>query len=101
MGTNVEALCHIEKKRTQPFLVIIGNESTLKFEQFFVMAERKVVVCNSFLQALDSCFKLYHIMNASFPSQCKDSWEFISSFFFSMTETKGTHLQLTKFLTGD
>ena len=77
---------------------MLGSEDELVGQQFFIMAERKAIPCESFLHAVDVCFKLYTVMNASWPSQCKDIWEFIQSFVYKLKATKISHAALVHFV---
>jgi len=88
VGTNLEEVAERERRRTQPFIILLGQQSTLETTQFCVMVERKHIFCSSFLQALDTCFKIFHVLNINYPAECQAVWEFLESFIYGISEPK-------------
>ncbi|XP_036331192.1 uncharacterized protein LOC118742886 [Rhagoletis pomonella] len=71
-------------RTTQPFLVVImPNECTIS--KIYVALENHFYCMQSFLQALDLCYKIYHTCGLKYPTMCENVWTFIQRFFYDMT----------------
>ncbi|XP_050326764.1 uncharacterized protein LOC126757149 isoform X1 [Bactrocera neohumeralis] len=71
-------------RTTHPFLVVImPNECTIS--KIYVALENHFYCMQSFLQALDLCFKIYHTCNLKYPTMCENVWTFIQRYFYDMT----------------
>lgn len=83
-----------EKRKLQPFIIVIGaNLFTLQeFYIFYFGTHYKV---NSFLKAIDVCFKLFFVLNQRFPPECELLWLFIQQFIFEIKlKTDATNAKL-------
>ena len=63
----------------------------MEVQQICVMAERKIIDCSSVLQAVDTCFKVHHILNAEYSPQVLKVWDFIESFVYELKAVKPTY----------
>ncbi|XP_054740180.1 uncharacterized protein LOC129245809 [Anastrepha obliqua] len=67
-----------------PFLVVImPNECTIS--KIYVALENHFYCMQSFLQALDLCYKIYHTCGLKYPTMCENVWTFIQRYFYDMT----------------
>lgn len=74
---------YLEKNTFQPVILVIGEDlSTLK--EFFVYVDGTILKCSTFLSALDTCFKIFHIFNLEYPCHCQRVYLFIQKFIFSI-----------------
>lgn len=42
---------------------------------------------NTFIECMDTCFKLYYVFDLTYPIQSKKFWVFVQRFFFDIGET--------------
>ncbi|XP_067634203.1 uncharacterized protein [Eurosta solidaginis] len=71
-------------RSTHPFLVVImPNECTIS--KIYVALENNFYCMQSFLQALDLCYKIYHTCGLKYPTICENVWTFIQRYFYDMT----------------
>ena len=73
------------KEHTQPFVFAFG-ESIYDIEkaEFYVYCDNIKYKFNNFLRAFESCFKLYHIFNLTYPKESFNFWTFVQVFFFNI-----------------
>jgi hypothetical protein len=62
----------------QPFILVVGD----KKKQFFVRLEHRMLVASSFLDAVDSTFKLFYVLSIDYPFLGVPIWQFVQQFFF-------------------
>lgn len=68
--------------RGQPLIVVIGNKINPK--DFFVYLNNKYIICQNFLEAVDTCFKVFHLFNLEYPSVSSNVWLFLQKFFYKI-----------------
>ncbi|XP_058976924.1 uncharacterized protein LOC105262100 isoform X2 [Musca domestica] len=66
----------------QPFLILEGNEMDVK--GFYIYFDKNLIKLESFLQSLDVCFKIFHVLSLKYPIACEQSWLFIQKYFFEI-----------------
>lgn len=71
----------------QPFVLILG--SLMEPSQCFVIVERKALIQGSLLKAVDVCFKVFYILDISYPWQCSTTWEFFQKVVFGLDDAGG------------
>lgn len=71
----------------QPYIIAVGN-SVKELTKFYVVVEHVLYKFNSFLLALDTCFKIYTVLNLKYAIECESVWIFIEKFFFRICTTK-------------
>ncbi|PIK52955.1 hypothetical protein BSL78_10158 [Apostichopus japonicus] len=54
--------------RTQPFVLILGG-NYCQPQQLFVIIERKAMVVDTLIAAIDLCYKAYQILDLCYPPQ--------------------------------
>ncbi|XP_031351241.1 uncharacterized protein LOC116176660 isoform X2 [Photinus pyralis] len=68
--------------KVQPFIILIQNDG-INFE-YYVWVESMIHKFETFLKALDYCFKNFHCFNFQYPKECELVWTFIQKFFFEI-----------------
>ncbi|XP_035702724.1 uncharacterized protein LOC110842184 isoform X2 [Folsomia candida] len=79
-----------ESVRTQPFVICIGNLKFLDIQQAFVMVERRLIAAESFVKAVDLCFKIFYVLELKFPEECKSVWEFFDCTVFQTNKVRSS-----------
>lgn len=76
---------YIKTKTTlQPLLVIVGNE--FDYKNFYVFLDDSKFLFDSYLEALQFCFKLMYVLNLKYPIECISVWTFIQKFLFEISD---------------
>lgn len=74
----------MEKKLTlQPIILVIGPDLA-SLVNFYVLFDGILYKVSTFLKALDTIFKLYHVLNFEYPAEAKNLYNFIQSYFFDI-----------------
>jgi hypothetical protein len=60
----------------QPFILVVGSE-ILRVTDFYVVFDNNKYKLNSFLKAVDICFRLFHAFNVKYPVECVNLWTFL------------------------
>ncbi|KAJ8017823.1 hypothetical protein HOLleu_44526 [Holothuria leucospilota] len=63
--------------------------------QCFVIVERKALLQASNLKAVDVCFKVFYILDISYPWQCSTTWEFFQKVAFGLEDAGGNSKTLS------
>jgi hypothetical protein len=96
---DLDDLARRETNRTQPFIVVKGDLSSFTLTEFFVMVERRIVICQSLLQAVDICYKCHHILYVEFSPVCESAWKFIGHMIFEAKSQKKFPASLQQIIT--
>ncbi|XP_037940459.1 uncharacterized protein LOC119673270 [Teleopsis dalmanni] len=67
----------------QPYLIVEGNPSE-GLKSFYIYLSGTIYKFNSFLDSLDICFKLYHVLNLKYPKVCEIPWTLIQKYLFEI-----------------
>lgn len=70
------------KKKLQPLLVAIGEDNDCT--EFYVSMDNHKFKFGSFIEALDICFKVFHLFNFQYPDKCFNCWQFIQLYFYNI-----------------
>lgn len=71
----------------QPYIIGIGD-SYLDLRKFFVIVENTFYSIDTFIKALDTCFKIYTVLNIEYALECEQVWIFIENFFYKLKTSK-------------
>ncbi|KYM97728.1 hypothetical protein ALC62_11588, partial [Cyphomyrmex costatus] len=71
----------------QPLPIIVGsNIDTI--ESCYVSVNDILYKVDTPLRAVDLCFKIFHVMNASYPPEAETAWTFIEQLVYKFPKTK-------------
>lgn len=71
----------------QPYVIAVGTEIK-SLECFFVVLENILYKFDSALKAVDTCFKIFNVLNIMYPLESELVWIFIENFFYKISNTK-------------
>ncbi|XP_055914007.1 uncharacterized protein LOC129947469 [Eupeodes corollae] len=74
----------------QPFILGLGDNNFNTISNFYVYLDGVKFIFNSFLRAVDICFKAFHLFNLEYPLACSQFWSFIENHFYDMKSSKNT-----------
>lgn len=77
----MKALCIERKWKLQPIIFYINTETP----KFAVCFDDIYYQFETFVVALDICFKLFFVFNFEYPVQCFKVWSFIQKYFYKIT----------------
>lgn len=83
---------YYSRQTIQPFILVVG-ESQHNIENFFVYVNGNLYKLNSYIEAVDLCFKIFFVFKTCYPEVCKGPWTFIQKFFYEIilnTDSKQT-----------
>jgi len=83
----------------QPFILVVGTIFHPK--EILVYVYTIMYKVHSILRAIEVCYKIFHLFNLEYPSQCQSSivWLFIQKLFFGVTSKYDTpHPKLVQML---
>jgi hypothetical protein len=73
----------------QPYVIVVGA-SYETISEFYCVNDGLTYKCQSFLHALDLCFKLFFVLRLEYPSPCYFVWVFLEKIMYEMSATKKT-----------
>ena len=66
----------------QPLIIAVGfNISEVTFYVYYDKIKYKLP---SFLTSLDTCFKIFQVLNLKYPRDCSEVWTFIQRYFYGI-----------------
>lgn len=74
----------LNKNTIQPYIFVVGSEITT-LKEFYVSFGNNILKFNSFLSALDICFKVFQIFQLKYPKESALSWLFIQNHIFEIS----------------
>lgn len=77
--------CFTNKITLQPLIVAVGEE--FHYKRYYVVLDDVKYEFQSYLEAINFCFKLIYVLNLQYPPQCQSVWIFIQKFFFNVHES--------------
>ncbi|XP_035712070.1 uncharacterized protein LOC118437260 isoform X2 [Folsomia candida] len=77
-----------ESVRKQPFVLCLGNLKNLEIQQAYIMVERRLMLAESLVKAVDTCFKIFYVLQLQFPEECSGVWCFFDHTVFQTNEIK-------------
>ncbi|XP_052433847.1 uncharacterized protein LOC127974538 [Carassius gibelio] len=95
VGTNmVEYLKEAELTKPFPFVLGLGDDS--QCHQAFVVVGKQALHQNTLLGAVDTCFKLFYVLDIHFPKQCAPVWEFLQTVVYKLPGTESPSVRLLR-----
>lgn len=67
----------------QPLPIIIGRDLD-NIEASYVNVNNVLYNIDNPLKAVDICFKIYHVLNASYPVECEHVWLFLQKLVYAI-----------------
>ncbi|XP_037806699.1 uncharacterized protein LOC119600512 isoform X2 [Lucilia sericata] len=67
-----------------PFILGLGDVNTLEIDKFFIYLDDKLIICDSFMEAFETCFKSFHVFNVSYPMASEPFWIFVENYFYGI-----------------
>ncbi|XP_028392503.1 uncharacterized protein LOC114517060 isoform X2 [Dendronephthya gigantea] len=83
IGTNMPKYLEEESKH-DPHILVTGN--CCQPHQVFVVSSGNVLEKKNMLEAIDTCFKLFYILDINYPWECKTTWEFIQKTIYCLED---------------
>lgn len=83
---------YYSRQTIQPFIVVVGA-SKHNIDSFYVYLNGILYKRNSYIEAVDLCFKIFFVFKTCYPEVCKGPWTFIQKFFYEIilnTDSKQT-----------
>lgn len=89
-------------RNLQPYIIVVGNNIFEVTEAYIIIGNNIKYKLKSFLEAVDTCFKIFFATDAHYPEECLDVWRFIEIAFYQMKQEKKKVLsQAVKHLLSD
>ncbi|XP_011312657.1 uncharacterized protein, partial [Fopius arisanus] len=82
------------RQHVQPYLIVVGSH-VASAEKFFVALDNYIYPVSSALKAIDTCFKIFHVLDAFYPPQSHHLWLLIQRGlyqFSTLTDIKIPHM---------
>lgn len=74
---------YYNKLTVQPFVIVVGD-SVDDLKTFYIYFDETLYKLNSFIESLDTCFKIFHVFNLKYPKICEMPWMFIQKYFYEL-----------------
>ncbi|XP_017476004.1 PREDICTED: uncharacterized protein LOC108366200 isoform X1 [Rhagoletis zephyria] len=71
------------KSTIQPIICAIGM-SLLESNEYFVYFANIFYKFDNVIKCIDVCFKIFHVLNLKYPSECKSIWFFVQQYFYDI-----------------
>lgn len=71
----------------QPLPILVGSDIGT-IESCYVSVNDILYKVDTPLRAVDLCFKIFHVMNASYPPEAETAWTFIEQVVYNFPKTK-------------
>lgn len=65
--------------KVQPFIISTSTQFGVYFNDIYFMSD-------SFLCAVDLCFKIFFVLNLKYPPQCIKVWRFLQYYFYEIKD---------------
>ncbi|XP_071819415.1 uncharacterized protein [Apostichopus japonicus] len=82
IGTNIPHYLEGVKQK-QPFVLAIGS-SRVSPEQTYIIIEREAIPQESLLNAIDLCFKCFHVFDMNYQWQSYNTWQFLQTVVYNL-----------------
>ncbi|XP_055906775.1 uncharacterized protein LOC129942008 [Eupeodes corollae] len=67
----------------QPFILCVGQDD-YNIHEYYVYLDKTLFKFDSFIEALDLCFKTFQVLSLKYPLACQSCWLFIQKYFFNI-----------------
>lgn len=74
-------------RTVQPFVITVGKD-IFDIDEAYAVVDSVKFKYDSFLEAIDGCFQIFHATNASYPEDSNDIWAFIEVGIYKMKPSK-------------
>ncbi|XP_036321085.1 uncharacterized protein LOC118736993 isoform X2 [Rhagoletis pomonella] len=71
------------KSTIQPIICAIGM-SLFESNEYFVYFANIFYKFDNVIKCIDVCFKIFHVLNLKYPSECKSIWFFVQQYFYDI-----------------
>lgn len=68
----------------QPYIIVVGP-TLAEISSFFVSVDKILYNVTSAFKAIDTCFKMFHVLNIEYPSASNHIWLLIQRELYSFT----------------
>lgn len=65
------------RSKIQPYIMAVGSENSEKHNHFFVILDNHKYKVATAIEAVDMCFKLFHVFSACYPPASEHIWRLI------------------------
>jgi hypothetical protein len=65
---------------------VLAHGSVYNSHQVFVVSKGRALEKPNLLTAIDTCFKVFYIMDIEYPWQCGITWEFFQKIIFGLED---------------
>jgi len=70
--------------KTQPFILVIGEESQKHIEHIYVVVDSLLLAAHDLKTAIDLCFKCFFVFNLEYTLPSAEFWQFIETILFKL-----------------
>lgn len=78
------AKCKEQKITNQPYIIVVG--STLKdIEDTYVCVDDVLYTVSSTVEAIDICFKIFHVFQLKYPTASEHLWLLIQKYIYKFS----------------
>lgn len=85
-----------EADLTKPFPFVLGLGDCSNCHQAFVVVGKQALQQNTLICAVDTCFKLFYVLDIHFPKQCAPVWEFLQTVVYKLPGTESPSVRLLR-----
>jgi len=75
--------CYEKKQTLQPLICIIGDEY-IDSKEFFVYYFSNYYELPNIVEAVDLCFKIFHVFNLKYPIKSALVWTFLQNYIYDI-----------------
>lgn len=83
---DVEVESRTKEGFLQPYVIVLGD--IINPKDFYVTINGIIYKFERFSNALDFCFKLFHIFDLQYPKPSHTVWTFIEKFFYNLNQNQ-------------
>ena len=82
-------ICPLEEFPLAPSIVVVG-EHNMDVQQIYVNFDNVIYKMANFMAAVDTCFKIFRVLNIPYPAVVAYPWTFIQKYFYEIHLTTDT-----------
>lgn len=69
------------KQTLQPFIVIVG-QNLRNIDSYYVVVDDVLYKLDNILSAIDTCFKIFMVLDARYPTESEQVWLFLQQYIY-------------------
>lgn len=73
-----------ENDEKGPFIIVVGDDFD-NLTDFYIAFDGTFFKAKSFLECLDTCFKIFFVCHLKYPEVCYGLWLFIQKYFYNIS----------------